>query len=328
MRKTPRKVELELAFYLKNLLYNYEEVTIPGLGTLMAKYKPAEINNSEQTISPPSKILIFNDQKTQPGDLLVEYISFVEHLSKDATKASVGKAVQNMQDKLNTGETVLLDGIGYFSKVDNNIRFERIQDYNYLTDSFGLSKVSFEPVETSCNPPHIETPMAHKKKRNHTTLYLFLFIVIIFGGGFFVYLNYPDVANFIFKKKNTEVNNTLKPSANDKAKQDSAKKASDLESFFDSATDKRNALAMADSSKIAESGKKYYIIAGSFKTMAKAKQLSEEMEKEGYKNDIVQFEKNLYRISLGTYTEKDKAIENLLKIRFTKGDDAVWLLTE
>lgn len=323
-------MELELAFYLKNLLYNYEEVTISGLGTLMAKYKPAEINNSEQTISPPSKILIFNEQKTQPGDLLVEYISFVEHLSKDAAQASVGRAVQNIQDRLDTGETILLDGIGYFSKADNNIRFERIQDYNYLTDSYGLSKVSFEPAETSYTPTpsHTEPAMAHKKKRNHTTLYLFLFIAIIGGGGFFVYLNYPDVASFIFKKKNTEVNNILKPTANDKAKQDSAKKASDLESFFDSATDKRNALAIADSSKMAESGKKYYIIAGSFKTMAKAKQLSEEMEKEGYKNEIIQFEKDLYRISLGTYTEKDKAIENLLKIRFTKGDDAVWLLTE
>ncbi|HEX2936822.1 MAG TPA: SPOR domain-containing protein [Bacteroidales bacterium] len=321
-------MELELAFYLKNLLYNYEEVTIPGLGTLMAKYKPAEMNDSEQTISPPSKILIFNEQKTQPGDLLIEYISFVEHISKDAASASVGKAVQNILSQLDTEATVLLDGIGYFSKAGNNIRFERIQDYNYLTDSYGLSKVSFEPVETSYTPPQTEPAMAYKKKRNHTTLYLFLFIAVLAGGGFFVYLNYPDVANFIFKKKNSEVNNILKPATNDKVKQDSAKKSSDLESFFDSATDKRNALAMADSAKLAESGKKYYIIAGSFKTMAKAKQLSDEMAKEGYKNDIIQFEKNLYRISLGTYTDKNKAVENLLKIRFTKGDDAVWLLTE
>lgn len=327
MRKTPRKVELELAFYLKNLLYNYEEVTIPGLGTLMAKYKPAEINDSEHTISPPSKILIFNEQKTEPGDLLIEYISFVEHLSKDAARASVGKAVQNIQTRLDEGETVLLDGIGYFSKAET-IRFERIQDYNYSTDSYGLSKVSFEPVESAYIAPHTDPPMVRKKKRNHTTLYLFLIIIILAGGGFFVYLNYPDVAGFIFKKKHTEVNNTLKPTASDKAKQDSASKASDLESFFDSATDKRNALAMADSAKIAETGKKYYIIAGSFKTMAKAKQLSDEMAKEGYKNEIIQFEKNLYRISLGTYTEKDKAFENLLKIRFTKGDDAVWLLAQ
>lgn len=325
MRKTATKVELELAFYLKNLLYNYEEVTIPGLGTLIAKYKPAEINASDNTISPPSKILVFNEQKTQPGDLLIDYISFVEHLSKNATEIAVSAAVNEIQNKLNAGETVLIDGIGYFSAIGGTLRFERIQDYNYLTDSYGLSKVSFEPLETSFTS-HTETPMVYKKRRSYTSFFLFLFVAAIVGGGIFVYLNYPEVTGLIFKKKNTQANNIVKPGT-EKQPKDSSKNPSDLESFFDSATDKRNALALSDTAKITDN-KKYYIIAGSFKTITKAKELSKEMENEGYKNEIIQFDKNLYRISLGIYTEKSKAIEDLLKIRFTKGDDAVWLLSQ
>jgi cell division protein FtsN len=147
---------------------------------------------------------------------------------------------------------------------------------------------------------------------------------VVVAGGIFLYLNYPDIAGFFTGRKQPV--SQIKPIV--KAKTDTAKKQSNLEIFFDSATNKKNALALSDSAANKQSNVRYYIIAGSFKTLVKAQQLAKQIEAEGYKNEVIHFDGSVYRISLGTYTDRSKAIEDLLKIRFTKGDDAVWLLTK
>jgi hypothetical protein len=240
---------------------------------------------------------------------------------------TVNQMVNEILQKLEKGETIFLEGIGYFSKNEDVVRFEKIPDYTYLTDTYGLSKVSFEPVEPSFTP-HKKDSQVFVSHRSHTTLYLFIVLLIAVGGGIFIYLNYPDFAGFLSKNRNESSISPIKPIVHRKPDAGASKKDSTLESFFDSATDKKNALSLSDSLTNKQSNVRYYIIAGSFKTIQKANILSKEIEAEGYKNEIIHFDNSVYRISLGTYTDKSKAIEDLLKIRFTKGDDAVWLLTK
>ena len=129
---------MELAIFIKNLLYNHDIVIIPGFGALITNYKPAEINPSDRTISPPGKFLVFDIEKNQSDDLLADEIALYKNISKEDAKKLIKKDVNELVTRLNQGETVLLEGLGYFSKERDTVRFEKEKDANFLTDSYGL----------------------------------------------------------------------------------------------------------------------------------------------------------------------------------------------
>jgi nucleoid DNA-binding protein len=315
---------VDLANYLKFLLYNHDSIHIPGLGILITRYKHAEIDASEKTISPPSKYLIFDSNSTKTDNLLVNHISALKHIEKKEADQELKKIIDDLKNKLDQGGTVLLEGIGYFSKEEGKIRFEKEQGTNFLTESFGLTEIDFEPVEMELSP-HTPAIIDSKSKKSYSTLILLSILIIIIGGGVVIYLNFPDILNFHNPKLSQPIIKTVSDTIKNKtAAKDTSAKKTDIEEFFESTTDKKNALSIPNEKK--EKNNKYYIIAGSFLTQAKAEILAKEIEKDGYKTQIIKFGPK-YRISLGEYTDKDKAVIEMEKIRNTKGDNTVWLLT-
>ncbi|HEY4784739.1 MAG TPA: SPOR domain-containing protein [Bacteroidales bacterium] len=322
---------MELAIYIKNLLYNHHKVIIPGLGELQTIYKSAEIDSTGGTISPPSKTLIFSSKAVNSDDLLVNHIADQKAIDKTEAEKFISSQVQLLYKKLNTGETVLLDGIGYFSKKDDIIRFDPEQGLNYLTNSFGLSKVDYKPVEHKAASKHTEPVQSPPRRRSYTYVFLFLAIVVVIGGGVGAYFYFPGIAGKlknIFKSSSvTQV--TQKTNVPAVAKKDTAKE-SNLEKVVDESTDKKKALAIKSDSSTHQLNENiaYYIIAGSFKTFERASVLAKQLKKEGYTPEVLQFDQDLYRVSLGEFKEKTEAITRLDKIKAAKGPDAVWLLTK
>lgn len=315
---------MDLANYLKFLLYNHDSVNIPGVGLLITRYKHAEIDISGKTISPPSKYLIFEPNSTKTDNLLVNHICSLKQIEKKQAVQELKKITDDLKNKLDQGGTVLLEGIGYFSKEEGIIRFEKEQGTNFLTESFGLTEIDFEPLEIELSP-HTPAIIDSKPKKNYSTLILLSVLIVIIGGGILTYLNFPDILSFQNPKLSQPairpVSDTIK---NKTVTKDTSGKKTDIEEFFESTTDKKNALSIPAE----KNGKnnKYYIIAGSFLTQSKADILAKEIEKDGYKTQIIKFGTK-YRISLGEYTDKDKAVVEMEKIRNTKGDNTVWLLT-
>jgi nucleoid DNA-binding protein len=328
---------VELAHYLRNILYNHDVVAIPGLGSFVTKYKPAEIDKSTKTISPPIKYLTFDPTLYVSDHLLAQHISVVKNINLLKAEAEVSRIINQLKYKLDTGETVLLEGIGYLSKAGNKIRFDRDPDSNFNTDSYGLSNIEFESVEMDLSP-HIAFDVIKKSRKVSASLIVTMVLLIIFfGGAAYVYFNYSDKINeyaqkvvSVFKQKDEP--QVLQQSEKDTTKQD------EITSYYDSATDKKVALSITEQkqsnipvkdsiiSKPVTPGTKYYIIAGSFKTMQKAKVLAGEIEKDGYKTEIIKFD-NIYRITLGVFSDKSIGLQELAKIRERKGDNSVWLLT-
>jgi nucleoid DNA-binding protein len=321
---------VELANYLKLLLYNHDSVHIPGLGTMSTRYKHAEINTSEKTMSPPSKFLVFDTNNQKEDHLLINYISNEKQLTDLQATLELKKVIDDLLKRLNLGETVLLEGIGYFSKEEGKIRFEKEQDANFLTESFGLTKIDFEPVEFEYTPYIPE--ILPKPRKRYTGLIISLILFVLAGSGIVFYLNCPDLINLRTKRISKPsirpvIDTTKQAVLKDTTKQTVVKDTTEktnIEKFYESVTDKKNALSIPTPS--ADDKNKYYIIAGSFLTDAKAQELAKEIEKEGYKTKIIRFGEKI-RISLGEYTSKEKALEDLQKIRYSKGDNSVWLLT-
>jgi nucleoid DNA-binding protein len=321
---------VELSNYLKTLLYNHDTVIIPDLGALITHYKAAEINSSEKTISPPTKYLLFDQSITQSDNLLVKQIAALNQINLDEANNELKKLLDEFIQKLNNEETILLEGVGYFSKENNKIRFEKEQDANYLTESFGLSKIDFEPIDLELTS-HIYPILSPRPRKNYTWLVLTTILLFLAGGAFYIFLNYPNLIYFQTKNiAQPSIDTVLTVNEKNTTDTDTSIKKSEIETFFESTTDKKNALSIQEEKKKAAANKnmKYYIIAGSFKTTKKAEILAREIEKDGFKPQIIKFENFGYRISLGEFTDFDLALKELEKIRANKGDNTVWILKE
>lgn len=315
---------MELSKYLRFLLYNNDTVVIPGIGALVTYYHHAEINTSEKTISPPSKFLGFDAKKVITDNLLLNYISESKNISRAAAEAELNEILSGFVKRLDNGETVLLDGIGYFSKDDGNVRFEKEQDHNFLTDSFGLSRIDLVSLEEP--EPTATIPVYEPVRQKRYTIFLVIpILLLLIGGGIFVYLNYPDISNFSLPKKDKHVVAPVTADTTANKQEPDTSKKQVIEEYYDSTTEKKNALALPkqDSVKL-----KYSIIAGSFKTIEKAKELSKIIESDGYKTKIIHSQVDIYRISLGEYFDLKTANEELDRIRKSKGDNTVWILKE
>ncbi len=327
---------MELAIYIKKLLYNHDILVIPGLGGLITKYKPAEINVNDHSIAPPSKYLSFDEHLNDTDGLLANYISSQKGISKEEAEAFILSEVELILKRLNEKETILFEGIGYFSKENGVTRFEREPEVNFLTDSFGLSNIDYKPVEYDLTPNKNTEIITAKVGRNYSVVWMIAAAITAIVIALVVYLNYPDIA-YKFKHTKTIPPVVVEPSKNNSDSVVSTKteiiskdtaKSSDLEKFFDNATDKKKALALTSEVKVSkpQANVTYYLIAGSFKTFNRAKILAKILTKEGYKPEIIQFEQDKYRVSLGEFKDKTEAQIQFEKITSAKGADAVWIL--
>ena len=342
MRKT---LTVELANFIKNLLYNNDIVIIPGFGRLLTNYKPAEINQSERNISPPIKYLIFDSSIAVPDNTLAGYIALQKGTTAAVADKFITREVKSIRKKLDEGETVLLEGLGYFSKNEGKIRFEHQPKFNFLTNSFGLSNIDLKPVEIVMTTPSaqpekniVETPVEPtvkpqqlpqkpkevtpkfkppKMKKNYSFVWVIIVLLILVGGAYVGYRYYPSIiAMFKNPAELTATIDTLTP----KTVRKDTTKVTDLEQFFDNTTDKKKALAIESQT--------YFIIAGSFKSFDRAKIKADQLIKEGYKAEVIQFGQDLYRVSIGKCKSKKQGLDELSKIRAAKGDNAAWMLTK
>jgi hypothetical protein len=326
---------LDLAFYIRNLLYNHEVVIIPGLGALLTKYKPAEINASDNSVTPPSKYIAFSCTLTITDGVLANYIASQKKISIQEAELYIEREVALINKKLDAEETILLDGIGYLSKKDGIIRFEKEQDANFFTDTFGLSKVDYKNVNFKPTLKHEELIEFPIKRRSKAWIYVLL-VFIIFGGGItYLYFSYPgliDRAVAIFRHPSGQ-NQSATNKDTIKYRPKDSNRADSLEKFFDSATDKKKALAIRQAKPMSNEGKTaqgttYYIIAGSFNTFDRAAKFSKQLDKQGIKSEVIQFNQDTFRVSLGEFDDKGKALVELAKIRKIKGNESAWLLNK
>jgi hypothetical protein len=133
--------------YISELLLEHDCVVVPGLGGFVANYAPAQINGSRHTIFPPYKKIVFNRKLKNNDGLLAEYISAVENKSFTEATNSLNLFAENVIQRLNKGETILIESVGSLAMgAENNILFEANTNSNLLLSSFGLDSIQALPV--------------------------------------------------------------------------------------------------------------------------------------------------------------------------------------
>ena len=72
---------LEVSKYIKDLLFIHDCVILPGFGGFVANYKPANIDDNLNIVSPPSKAVGFNRNLSKNDGLLINRLAESENLS-------------------------------------------------------------------------------------------------------------------------------------------------------------------------------------------------------------------------------------------------------
>ena len=142
-------MQVDIGNYIAVLLYTNEVVSIPGLGSFVTSYRPAEIDPVQGELSPPSKALKFDKNLAVDDGLLIKHISDEEQISVTDAERLVHAYVEQLKVAIEKREIVSFSGLGRLYK-DYEGQFQFLADgTNFNTDSYGLSNVHFFPISRS-----------------------------------------------------------------------------------------------------------------------------------------------------------------------------------
>jgi len=138
---------MQIENYIKELLYDYSKVIIPGLGAFITSGKSAYINENEGKIYPPTKDILFNDNIKLDDGVLITKIREEESISKDKAIESIQAYIEQLLTKLNADRTYIIDDLGTFVKESDEykLHFKQTDSINYLSDIFNLPVIDLPP---------------------------------------------------------------------------------------------------------------------------------------------------------------------------------------
>ena len=141
---------MHLADHIRPLLRDHDCVIIPDFGGLVADAFSARAQPGRQALSPPTKLVAFNQSLTRNDGLLVDALS--QHLGMPIAQAreAVRTAVSGLQRELDETNRTELPGIGIFRRAaGRGLSFEYTGTDNLLASSFGLPELAVRPVRTN-----------------------------------------------------------------------------------------------------------------------------------------------------------------------------------
>lgn len=305
---------MNLANYISDLLYRYECVIVPKFGGFVTNNKSAKIDAANHILYPPFKQITFNAHLTNNDGLLANYIASVDNISYDCALNYIQFEIDAWKEKLKNQE-LCLSGLGTFTLTEGKLHFEPQERINYLTSSFGLSKLmkkEIERVSTSkqetkeiITPKVI--PLAEKKAPSYLK-YAAIFVIGLSAIGFAgkYYQQYINEQQWVEAQKQQEL----------------------IEDKIENATFIITK-PLPTLNLQAERGKKsFHVIAGAFRIPSNADRKVRQLLKEGYDARILGVNKwNLTVVSYGSFSSRDEALQNLSEIKKYVAKDS-WLLIQ
>ncbi|MBL4664132.1 MAG: SPOR domain-containing protein [Flavobacteriaceae bacterium] len=306
-------VSTQLATYIKDLLYRYECVIIPGFGAFLTQSRSAHIDNASHTFYPPSKTLSFNRQLQTNDGILANYVASVEQCSYELALQKIRNFAGRLSLDLSEGKTVTLKNIGDFSlNTENTFQFIPSEKENFNTASFGLSSFISPAIVREIPSTILEKEAIPLFGAKRKTAYPFMryasigLIAIILGGisGLKIYEGQVEKHNFAEKQKATVL----------------------VENQIQEATFIIENPLPTLSIIVAKRTGKYHIVAGAFRVEANADKKIKQLLKKGFPAQLIG--KNRYGLHVvvyGSHETRLGARQSLRTIKQSENKDA-WLM--
>ncbi len=309
---------MQIASYIKDLLYRYECVIIPGFGAFITHFHSAKIDAETQTFYPPGKMVSFNKHLQTNDGLLANYIATVENSNYETALQKVRNFSGKLSLELAEGKTVTLNDIGeFFLNKENKVEFFPEENQNFYTGSFGLTrfvstKVTREIYKEQAQALEERTPILFTPEKRQSKPYLkyaaIALIALTIGGfgGMKLYKEKVEEYNFAQKQK---ANNLLE------------NKIQEATFVID------NPLPSIKLTFLKQKGK-YHIIAGAFRVAQNADKKIKELSSKGYSASLIGINKyGLHQVAYQSFEDRVDALKALRTIKKTQNPNA-WMLVQ
>lgn len=313
---------------LKYLLTKNDCVILPEFGGFIAQMHTSSLHPIRNSITPPSKRIVFNSALSGNDGLLQSYLTSELKLTAVEATEKIKSYVKSLFNQLNTDTRVNLDGLGVFSlNAEKKLVFTPISNQdNFLQESFGLPTLYIKPLEKSSFMETAEKRdlqnSNEEKTPNKSKRYLLIPVILVLIG----------VAVAIFMTNNThpiqhEQASIL--SSTDSMESDSVIEDIDEEEVLGdvqveeaSVYDESSASSWSSEevSTSTHSSGPYFIIAGVFSHQKYADKFVAQH------NGTHTMEVNgLYKVSIASYGNVNDALQALPELRSEYGSE-VWIM--
>ena len=306
--------------YISDLLYRYQCVTLPGLGSFLARYRSAKVHSSTNAFYPPSKEISFNGQLCKDDGLLTKHVAQVNNINYEEASARIAKVVNGWKTKMKAGETIELENIGeIWYNSEDRILFQPSDRVNYLTSAFGLSSfvspaitretLKEEVVQLEEKAPIAFTP-ERRKESNSFLKYAAVFLLALSAG---------TIGYKLVEKDRVQRMEIAQQQA-----QEQVEKTIQQATFFDTTPIEMPAVTL----ELHQAPLKYHIIAGAFRVEANAQKRIQELEKRGFQARLVGVNKyGLHQVAYSSFADVDDALVYLRKVKKEESKEA-WLFVD
>lgn len=300
---------MEVFKHIKQLLYRYECVILPGFGAFITRNHSAVIQSNGNLI-PPGKTVFFNRQLQTNDGLLAHHIAHSEGITYALALEKIRLFSARLLENLTHDNTYECAPLGHFEITEQGVlRFEAADQMNLAVQSFGLTSVLTHPVKrTESQPPVIPINRADNKLRN-VLRYAAVGLIALSLGGY--------GATYRYNQTVMAYNESLEVQAQ-----------AFVQEQIQQATFTPN-IDPAIVSVIVEAPKgPYHVVAGAFRIEENALKKVNQLTKKGFSARVIgQNKYGLHQVVFASFADRAEALSALSKIRVTENNEA-WLLIQ
>jgi nucleoid DNA-binding protein/cell division protein FtsN len=339
---------LEINLIIRELLAKHNYISLPGLGSFIQTYEPAQPTADGKGFISPKQSITFDSSRNFNDEAIESYLC--EKLGIDHPEAAklISDYVRKTQEDLSNGKDCVFENVGTLTKnKKGKIQFKQAKDLEVASATYGLKDVDITAtpkvaklktapkVEPKPIPRKQEAVPAKKSSSSKALVVIAMVVGIVALSATFILI--PDLR---FWNTLTATNGNGLDSKSDTLNK-STSTASPVSALADVSTVKKDSLntkvdkTISDNSvkktalyyeepKI-QDNKLYYIIVGSFSKLENAQKLAEKFNQKGFKTEIIQGN-SMFRVSVNQFSDKNRAISEFNKFRNNYPNESVWVL--
>ena len=310
--------------FIEHLLYTHDCVIIPHFGGFVLNSQDFKLDD-EQVIHPKSKWVAFNERLQSDDGLLATLWAKEKNISQKQAFAAVHQFGQTLSAQIKVDKQFQFGNIGVFQvSKSGRLQFEPNQKINFDLNQYGLTPVSLgalkkkpvlqeNPVEKSA--VDLPTFQPEPKRTRQHQFYTYMLMAFFFGGIAAYYLTEPNsrYVNSSFSPLTIRIKKT-KPTAPAKIANSEVPKKGPV------AAEVQQEITSPVSGGI-------FLVAGSFKTEAKAATCQAELVAKGFENVQIiekQAGEGHYRVSVGEVADFDAGYAAAARLKAEKKLD-IWV---
>jgi cell division septation protein DedD len=305
--------------YLADALADHQAVTVPNLGTFYLETTSASLDDEGEEVAPPSAEVNFTEEALPQAIPLTKAIRQKEGRDILGLDGQLELFAQRVKQQLQTEGTATVEGLGYISQAAGQYRFQQEAGLNLYTPSYGLPPLKATRLAHAATEAE-EAAAAPATKERNLGLWAALIPLIILGivGGY-ILLNEEAYDAIINSAEPEQIGQPdilaegepaepidaevvdVEPNATEEVVYDEPVRQQPVQ---EQPTQEVTA-ALAD--VVTAPANRFFIIAGSFSSVANAKKGMNKARSNGFPEARVVSYQGKHRLSVGDYPTKTEA---------------------